>query len=310
MELAQLKNFVFTINNPKQPKEYYLNILHSMGVFVNYIVIGEEIGENGTPHFQGFCMLTKKTRFKRVHDLLDHAHIERMRGTATQAANYCKKDGKFMEEGELIDAVSIAQRSKERYLEMHRLAKLGLWDELDNTYPSESLRFRRQLGMVHVEAMMALSCEKKCAWFYGRPGTGKSRFVNGYDANIYYKNCNKWWDNYNVNRNKVVVIDEFDPSHHVLGSHLKRWADRYPVLCETKGGAMYPCYETLMITSNYSIDEIWKDDVNLQDALKRRFHVYQVMGFDIDPEGRISIRVNEDGDPFKNKILTYDNLFT
>ena len=69
---------------------------------VKYAVVGKETGETGTPHLQGFVILTAAQRlsFLRSH-LSDRAHYEAALGSNEQAADYCKKDGDYWEKGTL-----------------------------------------------------------------------------------------------------------------------------------------------------------------------------------------------------------------
>lgn len=57
-----------------------------------------------------------------------------------------------------------------------------------------------------------------------------------------------------------------------MGFHLKRWADRYKFPAEVKGGNV-KCIrpKLIIVTSNYDITEIWKDDPNTLNPLLRRF---------------------------------------
>jgi len=44
-------------------------------------------------------------------------------------------------------------------------------------------------------------------------------------------------------------MDDLEPSHKVLGYHLKIWSDRYGCIGESKGGAVPLNYKILIITS-------------------------------------------------------------
>lgn len=287
--VGQLKNLCFTLNNPSITKEEFLEHLKK-NLDLDYVVIGLEVGESGTLHFQGFLMLKKKVRFQKLHSTLLNAHIEPLKGTPIQASDYCKKDNDFVTDGQIKCQESIAQQNKEKWQELYHLAHSGQMDELHTKYPGEYIRFHRALNAVRVEGMKALEGEKLCIWLHGEPGTGKSRFARDYDNEAYWKNPNKWWDNFDNSLHKTVIIDDIDKTHKVLGYHIKRWADRYPVLCETKGSGCYASYTTLIITSNYTIEEIWQDDITLAEAIKRRFHVYKVMGYEESLEGILSIK--------------------
>lgn len=67
-------------------------------------------------------------------------------------------------------------------------------------------------------------------------------------------------------------MDDIGKEHHVLGQQLKIWADRYGCILETKGGAVASSYDWFVVTSQYSIEEIWEDEAT-REALNRRFQV-------------------------------------
>ena len=73
-----------------QTKEQFIEKLTEYKYF-RYAVIGSEIGAEGTPHFQGYLELTQQTSVKQKNDLLVGCHSDLRRGSAAQAADYCKK---------------------------------------------------------------------------------------------------------------------------------------------------------------------------------------------------------------------------
>ena len=114
---------------------------------------------------------------------------------------------------------------------------------------------------------------RKCIWYYGQAGAGKSRLANSEHPGSYQKMCNKWWDGYQGQR--TIICDDVDPSHKVLGHHFK-WADPWiPFIGESKGGAISPSYDVFVVTSQYTIDQVFDDEAT-REALHRRFKQVRV----------------------------------
>jgi len=117
---------------------------------------------------------------------------------------------------------------------------------------------------------MADSPDVRGLWYYGEPGTGKSRKAREDNPEAYLKSQNKWWDGYTGQ--KVVILDDFDKGGICLGHHLKIWSDRYKCTGEVKGSTVPLQFDKFIITSNYSIDGLFEDP-EMRAALKRRFKV-------------------------------------
>lgn len=60
---------------------------------VGYI-FGEEVGDQGTPHLQGYIEAAKRIRPLEYFDLPKEVHWERRKGTKLENQRYCSKDGK------------------------------------------------------------------------------------------------------------------------------------------------------------------------------------------------------------------------
>lgn len=55
--------------------------------------------------------------------------------------------------------------------------------------------------------------------------------------------------------------------------HIKVWADIYPFTCETKGGTMHIRPKKIVVTSNFSIEEVYPTEQD-SAAIRRRFNIH------------------------------------
>lgn len=93
------KYWCFTLNN-YTPEEEYLVKNMMEGNLITYCCIGKEVGEQGTPHLQGYVEFKSRWDIKRLKEwFISRAHFERRRGTCEQAAEYCQKEGNYYEIG-------------------------------------------------------------------------------------------------------------------------------------------------------------------------------------------------------------------
>ena len=108
-------------------------------------------------------------------------------------------------------------------------------------------------------------------WFVGAPGTGKSRSARERWPVHFNKSCNKWWDGY---RNEdTILIDDLDRQRTAISHDLKLWADHYPFKAESKGSCSSIRPGRIVVTSNYTISELFETDQELVRALQRRFNI-------------------------------------
>lgn len=264
----QSKRWCFTLNNYTESE--YSTIEHWE---VEYVCVGKEIGASGTPHLQGFVVFAARKRLTAVKQLFERAHWEVARGSSEQAAEYCKKDGDFMERGDCPRSAGAAGGAAEadRWKRARESAEAGdLSDVPDDIY----VRYYRTLKDIKKDHMVKPGDEESTTgvWIYGPPGVGKSYTAREQYPDAYFKMQNKWWDGYQGEQ--YVILDDMDSKE--LGHLLKIWADRYSFLAETKGGAVHIRPKKFVVTSNYSIDELWGQDAAMCDAIKRRFEVQHI----------------------------------
>lgn len=262
------KRWCFTINNPGTPDEQELEAIRPL---CSYLVMGREYGkESELLHCQGYLELHDRLRLTGLKKLLTRAHLEVSRGTPQQAADYCKKDGLYLEFGELskqpheLGGAANALKWEQAWA----AAKVGNFEEIPAKLRIAHYFAFRRIRQDYQQAPP--DAEDVCGlWYYGPPMTGKSTAARAVPGTRYDKPCNKWWDGYQGEDN--VILDDFDHNHKALGHHLKRWADKYAFPAEMKGTTIQIRPKLIIVTSNYSIDDIFADDPVLADALKRRF---------------------------------------
>lgn len=235
---------------------------------IAYLKGQEEIGEGGYHHWQLLACFARKTRLAGVKAAFcQSAHCELAKSRA--ASDYVWKEDTAVA-GTRFELGSLPRKrsSATDWDGIWEAAKSGNLMDIPadiriRTY--HTLKRIRQDFMERPEDLPDV-CGK---WYYGVPGAGKSFKARQDYPNSYLKPCNKWWDGYQQEEN--VLMDDLDKNHKVLGHHLKIWADRYSFIGESKGGSICIRPKNIIVTSNYSIDDIFGDDIALCAAIKRRF---------------------------------------
>jgi len=264
MPVIKSTRWCFTVNNPSMS---YDALDH---VDCKYMICAQETAPTtGTIHFQGYIVFEKQKTLTGVKNIFLNAHWEVAKGTTEQNVTYCSKDGLYHEYGTKPKSVKeLAKDSKERWADVIRSAKEGTCQD---EYPAEYIRFNGTI--LKMRESVYEDNENLCGvWYYGPSGSGKSRAARATYPGLYDKLLNKWWDNYEGQ--DAVLLDDLDhfgaPS---MGHALKRYADHYPFRVEIKGSSMVIRPKVIIVTSQYSIEELWPMDAPLQEALRRRFRV-------------------------------------
>lgn len=257
------RGWCFTINNPNGWDE--ADIANVVKI-AKYVIRGKEVGEEGTPHWQGYLYFQQPKTFTAVRQLLPRAHIEKQRGSFEQAIEYCQKDNDFEEWG---DKPSGPTGQKNKWKEVLQLARQGKMEEIEDKFPAIFLRYHAKLLGLHKPERPLILTTLENEWWYGATGTGKSSTLWRLYPGHYSKSLNKWWDGYSGE--ETVAIEEWSPKNECTSSQLKIWADRYPFTAEVKGGTLQKIRPLrIIVLSNYTIDECFPNSQDL-DPIKRRF---------------------------------------
>ena len=256
------RGWCFTLNNYVESD---LEIISNASF--DYVIIGKEVGEQGTPHLQGYIYHAAKKSLKQLSKLLPRAHFEISKGTAQQNIVYCSKANNFSEFG--VRPASQQEKGvkgAEKIASMWALARTGAFQQL----PPQNIK-----TWEYIHAKYANPPEDrpilKNLWIKGPSGCGKSSWIRSQEIPFYNKPMSKWWDGYD--KENMVVLDDFDPTHgKYLGYFLKIWADHYAFNAEVKGGMIKIRPGIVCITSQYGPEECFEEEKTVE-AICRRFQV-------------------------------------
>lgn len=262
---TKARGYCFTINNPEPQDSLDLENLREAAA---YVIYGQEVGEEGTPHYQGYCYFQFPVSFTRVKSILQRAHIEAQRGSIQQAIAYCEKDGLWQEFGERPGQ---KRTSKEQWTFCIEAAERGDLESIKSEYPGMYVRYLERWRSLRRRDRRPMDGDLTHEWWVGPTGSGKSRHLWSMYPTHYAKELNKWWDGYEDQ--EVVAIEEWCPKNECTASFLKIWADRYPFPAQIKGGNLKNIRpRKIIVLSNYELEQCFPNVEDL-DPMKRRFQV-------------------------------------
>lgn len=194
------RGWCFTVNN--YTVEELLAILK---IECEYLVVGDEVGEEGTPHLQGYVYFAKRgRRFNGVKSLdgLARAHIEPAKGTAEQNRTYCTKSGEYMETGVMPHAGKRTDINGVREAVMCG----ATMNEIIQIAPSYQTMRMAELMMKYVDAPIRDGVKVK--WFWGATGTGKTHTAMAEAAEDFWVSSGSmaYWNGY-YGQSRVIFDD-------------------------------------------------------------------------------------------------------
>lgn len=270
--MAQTRMVIATYNNPPEEYEEYLEKWSKIPGVV-YVTGQLEKGENGTHHLQYFVQTKEKKRqgFFKTH--CKHSHFEFVKFN-NGADDYCNKEETRLA-GPWSFGIKPARRNVRGDLARRNaeIIEMGAEEAVRRGLEPASnyLKLKKSLDALKLATLQATESENlRGIWIWGPPGVGKSRYARDTFTDVYPKNQSKWFDGYTGQ--KTILLDDHDNA--ILGHYFKIWFDHYQCSGETKGGTVPLVHERFIVTSNYSIEQLYdKDGPEMVAAIKRRCQV-------------------------------------
>lgn len=283
MQHQRSKSWTFTLNNFLEYGYPEFETMQKEGKF-EYYCWQEEIGEEGTPHLQGYIRFTAPRTFGIVKELLQHAHIERAKGTARQNKEYCTKEEtripgtEPVEYGECPEDPGQGKRMDIVALR-NAIAEGSSFKDIimtDTLLPTAA----RHMNFVN-RALQELSVpihrpDIQVTFCFGPSGTGKSTCAGLFDPEIdsYAYDAvgsGRFWDGYS--NQTVLILDEFS-GHVCTPLQFNRICDKGPLKVDIKNGSHWANFRDIRITSNYLPNQWWRDGTQYNTAaIARRIHL-------------------------------------
>lgn len=259
--MSRARNYCFTWNNPLPDDRLSLLMFDC-----RYIIFQLEVGENGTPHYQGTIIFKEAKSFASVKKLLPKCHLEK---TADLQASieYCEKpEGRLDGPWSSGDRPSQGQRSD--LLEVRDLVKQGAsLKRIAEECPITFIKFHKGIEAYRTQMATSRSWMTELHIYCGATGTGKTRKAFEMCVDPYFKPAGDWWDGYDGQED--VIIDDFACNMPI--TFLLNVCDRYPLRVPFKGGFREFVAKRVFITSNIPYCE-WYVGARSEhrDALSRR----------------------------------------
>jgi len=246
--MSRGKNWCFTINNPT---DYHLP---EQWGDVQYCLWQIEKGAQGTIHIQGFVQFKERKRMSQLKKVHATAHWEQMRGTAQEAATYCRKEdtrqegpyevGVLVEQGE-----DPAKRSRMDVVAARLKLKPNL-EELKAVCDDEPglvlLHGKAMRDFIRLQHTEVRNWTPNVTVIWGATGSGKSHAAFDRFPRAYWKPNGPWWDGYQYE--DTVIWDDFDPNQTPY-KDLLRILDWTPCLVPYKGGFVQLLAHNMVLTS-------------------------------------------------------------
>lgn len=271
----KFRAWCFTINN--WTSEDYESVMQLKS---KYLVVGKEIGEQGTPHLQGYVYLSSPSTMSALSKKLKRAHLAVAKGDGHANFVYCSKGGDYYESGERpnqgarkdLDLVKDILRKTSRMADVVEVA---------TSY--QSVKMAEQI-LKYKETPRTWKPQVK--WFYGPTGSGKSRQAYEELGDDCYTclSTGRWFEGYDGHSN--VLIDDMRKDFMKYHEFL-RLIDRYEMRVECKGGTRQFKPHNIIITSCYHPAALYntREDIN---QLLRRIDEIRCFGDDIDNMSNIT----------------------
>lgn len=301
---TRLRRWTWTLNNPTDAeKDHIKNLEVGPASGLRYLCYGEEEGELGTPHLQGYVEFFSGWSWNRVKQLISgRLHVEASQGSPLQNLKYCSKtrecdnisNSVFVEIGEIS---SKTQGKRKDILEVKEMVDDGCTDlEISQAYFGTWIRNRD--GIKEYRSMITRPREIPdyslnqfpqhwihlipSTWnfsiiLWGEAGLGKTEFAKTIlgEGYLMVSHMDDLRD-YDPNFHSGILFDDMDFKHTPRHSqiHLIDWDNNRSIHARYRV-ARIPKHTKKIFTTNETNGNIFSD-MHSDRAITRRLKIIEL----------------------------------
>lgn len=254
---------------------------------LRYVIFGRETcPETGRKHLQGFAQFRNQLEdpaaaFRAIQRQLgadcQPIHFEPRRGSVQQAQEYCRKEGNYVEYGNLRDS---GNDDIIEAIEQGTPIK-----ELIKGHPNLKMKVRQVRDLYALFAPKVVARPPVRAYvLWGLSGTGKTTLVDRFfGEDVYHIADNNTGSFQNYSGEKCLCFDGFDPSIWTLGA-IEPLVKNFQKTVNIKNGVAECKWEFVFFTGQYPPQVWWPLQMNRSAVISRIVKVWEVNSFDQLPD--------------------------
>lgn len=315
---SQGRSWMITINNPTKLSYEHLEFIENKKV--KFLVYQLEVGSEGTEHIQATVEFKSPIRFSTLKKVFGKsAHLEKRRGSARQAWDYCTKKetrkvgslpymvGKEPSKTKEVQGKLVIDMIKSNMTNVEIVNEdPALWKDVQKIN-----ELRQEINLAPYKTTLR---DIRVFYLHGLTDVGKSYSVFNFDHTAYRVTDPKHpFDGY-IDQ-KVIVFEDWSPNDYKITTMLK-WLDKYPLTLPARYYSRIAAYETVFFTTNFDPKDIYRDLIispKNRKSFFRRVQFIKVLGYNkfiYNDKVYISLEniINNKNEIFVEETSLYDHF--
>lgn len=282
------KRWTFTLNNYTLPE---CELIQTPQDSIGYLIVGREVGEEGTPHLQGYVEFSSKRTLQSAKNILgsQRLHMQLSRGTMQQNKDYCSKDGDIlceygepMRQGQRNDLNAVIEMIQDG----------DSIPEIWRTFPSQMIRYERGIRSAYQQlspnvqvappnfALNAFGWDTNFDWgrthiLWGDAGIGKTEFARALLPTALFVTHLDDLGNFDASLHEGIIFDDMDFKHLPRTSQIHLVDQSMPrsIHCRYRTATIPPNTKKIFLTNESGGNIFLLTDA----AIRRRIHITELL---------------------------------